>query len=177
MHRKNVAVSRRATALVALGVLAAGPAVAAVASAGAGGFALHHELTFPGTPAEAWTRLVAPSAWWSSGHTYSGDAKNLSLATVPGGCWCEALPGGGFVRHMDVLYVAPGHALRLFGGLGPLQGMGVTGALTFVLKPDGATTRIVVDYAVSGYVAGGFEKLAVGVDAVLGEQLATLAKP
>ena len=177
MPRKNFAVPRHAAAVIALGVLAAGPAAAAVASAGAGGFVLHHEITFPGTPAQAWTRLVAPAAWWSSEHTYSGDAKNLSLAAVQGGCWCESLPGGGFVRHMDVLYVAPGRALRLFGGLGPLQGMGATGALTFVLKPDGATTRIVVDYAVSGYVAGGFEKLAVGVDAVLGEQLATLAKP
>ena len=167
---------RRSVALV-LGVLAAGSAAAAVASAGAGGFALHHELTFPGTPAQAWTRLVAPSAWWSSEHTYSGDAKNLSLAAVPGGCWCESLPGGGFVRHMDVLYAAPGRALRLYGGLGPLQGMGAAGAMTFVLKPDGATTRIVVDYVVSGYVAGGFEKIAVGVDAVLGEQLASLVKP
>jgi len=55
--------------------------------------------------------------------------------------------------------------------------MGVTGALTFVLKADGATTRIVVDYVVSGYAAGGFENLARGVDAVLGEQLASLARP
>ena len=115
MPRKNFAVPRHAAAVIALGVLAAGPAAAAVASAGAGGFVLHHEITFPGTPAQAWTRLVAPAAWWSSEHTYSGDAKNLSLAAVQGGCWCESLPGGGFVRHMDVLYVAPGRALRLFG--------------------------------------------------------------
>jgi hypothetical protein len=173
----NFAVARRAAVALAFGALAAGPAGAAVTSAGAGGFALHHEITFPGAPAAAWARLVVPSTWWASDHTYSGDAKNLALAVVPGGCWCESLPGGGFVRHMDVLYAAPGHALRLYGGLGPLQGMGATGAMTFVLKPDGATTRIVVDYVVSGYAAGGFEKIAVGVDAVFGEQLASLAKP
>jgi len=169
--------SCRRAALLVLAALTAAPAGAAVTSAGAGGFALHHEVVFPGTPAEAWSRLVAPASWWSADHTYSGDAKNLSLAAVPGGCWCEALPGGGFVRHMDVLYAAPGRALRLHGGLGPLQGMGASGAMTFVLKPDGATTRIVVDYVVSGYAAGGFEKLAGGVDAVLGEQLASLARP
>ena len=96
---------------------------------------------------------------------------------MQGGCWCESLPDGGFVRHLDVLYAAPGRALRLQGGLGPLQGMGVSGAMTFVLKAEGATTRIVVDYVVSGYAAGGLEKVAVGVDAVLGEQLASLARP
>jgi hypothetical protein len=173
----NITVSCRAAVALAFAALAAGPAGAAVASAGGAGFALHHEITFPGAPAAAWARLVAPSTWWASEHTYSGDARNLALAAVPGGCWCESLPGGGFVRHMDVLYAAPGRALRLYGGLGPLQGMGASGAMTFVLKPDGATTRIVVDYVVSGYVAGGFEKIAVAVDAVLGEQLASLTKP
>jgi hypothetical protein len=177
MPSLNLDLSFRHSAALVFGVLAAGPAAAAVTSAGAGGFALHDEVVFPGSPAVAWARLVAPATWWSSAHTYSGDAKNLTLATVAGGCWCETLPGGGFVRHMDVLYAAPGRALRLYGGLGPLQGMGAAGAMTFVLKPDGATTRIVVDYVVSGYVAGGFEKIAVAVDAVLGEQLASLTKP
>ncbi len=177
MPRMNFDGSPRAAAALALGVLAAGPAASAVTSAGAGGFALHHEVVFPGTPAAAWARLVVPSTWWASDHTYSGDAKHLSLAAVQGGCWCESLPDGGFVRHLDVLYAAPGRALRLQGGLGPLQGMGVSGAMTFVLKAEGATTRIVVDYVVSGYAAGGLEKVAVGVDAVLGEQLASLARP
>jgi hypothetical protein len=177
MPSLNLDMSCRRTIALVFGVLAAGPAAAAVASAGVGGFALHDEVVFPGPAATAWARLVAPATWWSSAHTYSGDAKNLSLATVAGGCWCETLPAGGFVRHMEVLYAAPGRALRLYGGLGPLQGMGAAGALTFVLKPEGAMTRIVVDYVVSGYAADGFDRLAVGVDAVLAEQLATLGRP
>ncbi len=42
---------------------------------------------------------------------------------------------------MQVVYAAPGKTLRLSGGLGPLQGMGVTGAMTFTLEPaaDGRT--------------------------------------
>ena len=162
---------------VTVSLAAPAPAPAAVVASGAGGFALHHDVVFPGTPSQAWERLIAPARWWSAEHTYSGDAKNLALGAVPGGCWCETLPGGGFVRHMDVLYVAPGHALRLSGGLGPLQGMGAGGALTFTLKPDGGTTHIVVDYVVSGYAAGGFEAIAPAVDAVLGQQLAALVRP
>jgi len=74
---------------------------------------------------------------------------------------------------MDVVYAAPGKALRLVGGLGPLQEMGVSGALTFTLKAESAgVTRVTVSYAVSGFAPQGFADLAPAVDAVLGEQLA-----
>ncbi len=35
--------------------------------------------------------------WWDPAHTFSGDAKNLSLNFEKGGL-LETLPGGGFVR-------------------------------------------------------------------------------
>lgn len=151
---------------------------ATVLASGPGGFVLREEASFPGTPEAAWARLVQPARWWSADHTYSGDAANLTLALSPGGCWCETLPGGGFVRHMEVLFASPAKLLRLSGGLGPLQAMGAAGVLSFTLKADGpAATRIVVEYAVSGYAADGFEKLAVGVDQVLAAQVQRLATP
>jgi hypothetical protein len=74
---------------------------------------------------------------------------------------------------MDVVYAAPGKALRLVGGLGPLQEMGVSGALTFTLKPESAdVTRVTLSYTISGYAPQGFTDIAHAVDAVLGEQLA-----
>jgi len=179
MTLRPTVLARAAAATLAGLVLATAvpTADAAVTSSGAQGFAVHHELSYPGDANAAWARLVDPARWWSSAHTYSQSAKNLSLAAVPGGCWCETLPGGGFVRHMDVLIAWPARMLRLGGGLGPLQGMGVSGALTFVLRADGDTTRIVVDYVVAGYSPGGFESIAKAVDGVLAEQLATLGKP
>ncbi len=42
--------------------------------------------------------------WWSDAHTYSGKASNLTLRNEPGGCFCETLPGGGFVRHASLEY-------------------------------------------------------------------------
>ena len=153
-------------------------ATAAVVASGPGGFVIREEVVFPGAPDAAWQRLIDPAQWWNPAHTYSGSAANLSLALEPGGCWCERLPGGGFVRHMEVVYAAPGAALRLSGGLGPLQGMGAGGALTFTLKADApGTTRVIAQYAVSGFAADGYAEIATGVDLVLGEQLRRYATP
>ena len=160
--------------LLVLALLATLPpaAPAAVVASGPGGFVIRQEVVFPGAPDAAWQRLIDPARWWDPAHTYSGSAANLSLALEPGGCWCERLPGAGFVRHMEVVYAAPGAALRLSGGLGPLQGMGAGGALTFTLKAETpGTTRVVAQYAVSGYAADGYGEIATGVDLVLGEQL------
>ena len=123
---------------VFLAVMALGPpmnASAAVIAIGSGGFVVREEVDYAGFPDAAWRRLVRPQDWWDAEHTYSHDASNLSLTLVPGGCWCEKLAHDGFVRHMDVIYVQAPAKLRLSGGLGPLQGMGVSATLTFTLKP------------------------------------------
>jgi hypothetical protein len=161
-----------------LPILLALPAAvpAAVVASGPGGFVIREEVVYAGTPAAAWQRLVRPRDWWDPEHTYSHDASRLTLTLKSGGCWCERLGDGGFVRHLEVLYVAPGKALRLGGGLGPLQRMGVSGALSFTLAADApGTTRVVAEYAVSGYAPAGLAELAVAVDEVLGAQLARFA--
>src|ERR1044072_9518323 len=38
-------------------------------------------------------------SWWNPEHTYSHDAKNLSIDARPGGCFCEKLTNGGGVEH------------------------------------------------------------------------------
>lgn len=63
-------------------------------------------------------------AWWDAANSYSGDAANFYLEPRALGCFCEKLPGGGSIAHMQVVYVEPGAVLRMLGGLGPLQGMG-----------------------------------------------------
>jgi hypothetical protein len=152
---------------------------AAVLAAGAGGFLVREEVRFAGTPALAWQHLMDVGSWWSPEHTYSGKSSNLSitLGPGPGGCWCEKLDNGGFVRHLEVVLVMPPKTLRLSGGLGPLQAMGVSGALTFTLKGETpGTTTVVAEYAVSGYSRAGLTQLAGTVDGVLGEAMARFAK-
>jgi hypothetical protein len=104
----------------------------------------------------------------------------MTIALGAGGCFCEAIPGGagaapGQVEHMRVLYVAPASALRLSGGLGPLQSEAVTAVLTMTLAPEGEMTRISWDYVVGGFMRMPMGELAPLVDQVVGEQLLRLA--
>lgn len=156
--------------------LLGGGAQAAVTEVSAAGFVIAHELELPGEPARVYAAITDVSAWWDAAHSYSGEAGNFTLDPRAGGCFCEALPDGGSVEHMRVLFAAPGTLLRLSGGLGPLQGLGAGGVMDFALSPaDDGHTTLRFRYTVSGYVPGGLEDMAGPVDGVLGGQLARLA--
>ena len=149
------------------------PALAEVTDRSPEGFELVETATIAAAPAKVWAALVEPARWWDSGHTYSGDAKNLSIDLVTG-CFCERLPNG-YVRHMTVVYADGGSTLRMSGGLGPLQQSGAVGALEITLKPQGAGTQVKLTYDVGGYAKGGLEATwAAPVDIVLGQQLTRL---
>jgi uncharacterized protein YndB with AHSA1/START domain len=166
---------RRFAAGLSLCVLAAASARAAVAEADASHFVLNYTLPIAATPARAYAATVDIAHWWSSDHTYSGDAKNLRIESKPGGCFCEKLAGGG-VEHMRVVLAMPGKLLRLSGGLGPLQAGAVSGTLTFTYRSGKDGNAIAVSYAVAGHVDGGLDKIAAGVDQVLGAQLQHLQR-
>jgi len=111
-------------------------------------------------------------------HSYSLDAANLSI-DLDRRCMLELLPDGGFVRHLEVVFYQPGKSIRMTGGLGPLQGMGVYGALTFVFQPSPdvpEATQVTLTYNVSGADFMGLENIAAPVDTVLGMQLAVFQK-
>jgi uncharacterized protein YndB with AHSA1/START domain len=152
------------------------PAVAEVISAGQNGFEIRETVHVAAAPDKAFAALLQPAQWWSSEHTFSGSAANLTLDARAGGCWCERLVDGGSVEHMRVVYVAPGKLLRLRGALGPLQGLGVEGAMTISVKAGASGTDITISFAAGGYVKDGFDGLSKGVDHVLGEQLERLRK-
>lgn len=102
----------------------------------------------------------------------------MSIETEAGGCLCESLPNGGSVQHMEVVYAEPGVSLRMHGGLGPLQAMGVAGAMTFALEASDKGTEITLTYVVGGYAPGkgGLGALAGPVDGVVRGQLESLAR-
>jgi hypothetical protein len=156
--------------------LMGGSAAAEVQSAGAGGFEVRQTVHVAATADKAFAALLQPARWWSSEHTFSGNAANLTLDARAGGCWCESLPQGGSVEHLHVIYVAPGKVLRLRGALGPFQGLAVDGVMTWSVKPGASGTDISLSYAIGGYAKDGFENLAKGADHVLGEQIERLRK-
>ena len=100
---------------------------------------------------KAYAALLQPARWWSSEHTFSGSAANLTFDARAGGCWCETLPGGGSVEHLRVVYVSPGKTLRLRGALGPFQGLAVAGVMTWSVKSVADGTDISFTYSVGGY--------------------------
>ena len=125
---------------------------------------------------DAWARLLHIGSWWNGSHTYSGSAESMNIDAVAGGCWCE-LWSGGEVEHGRVMFVMPKEAIRFSTALGPLQEMGVSGALTFTLA-DGSSpskTAVTVDFKVSGSSLSSLDKLAPVIDGVITEQVTRYA--
>lgn len=157
----------------ALLALAAAPAFAEVKSAAPGGFEVGGSVAINASPARVWTVLTAPDDWWSRDHRWFKNST-LSLDLAPGGCWCEQAADGRVSRHLETALVEPGSKLVLRGGLGPLQGQGATGGLTFDIKAEGEGSVLTWSYIVGGYTPGGLEAWAGPVDGVLSAQLADL---
>ena len=162
------------------------PASAEVIRATESGFLSRHELVVEASPKQVWLALISPADWWQSEHTWSGEAKNLSLMPKAGGCFCETIPEvdepgrftlEGSVEHMRVVQAYPETALRMVGNLGPLQSEPVTGVLTIAISKAPKGTRIVWEYNVGGPMRYEVPVISKAVDGVMGAQIAALAKP
>ena len=140
------------------------------------GFTIRQQVAVTAAPASAWASLTDIARWWEPQHTYSNDARHLSLEPIVGGCFCEKLGLYGGIEHMRVIYAEPVHHLRLEGALGPLQELGVTGHMSWSLAPTAAGTQITMTYAVGGYAARPLSELAALVDEVLGVQVHRLER-
>ena len=152
-------------------------ATAAVVDASASGFTVRTTLAIRAAPGDVYRRLVRNVGdWWNPSHTFSGNAHNLSIEEKALGCFCEKLADGGGVRHMEVVYFAPGKTLRLSGALGPLQSIAAAGSMTIELSAAEGGTKLEVTYAVTGYLPGGMNTWAAPVDGVLEEQFTRLKK-
>lgn len=162
---------RALTIAAALIAATCAPAHAAVVSAGPSGFASQITLTTKADPARAWRAFFKPQDWWSSAHTYSGDARNLRMEDRAGGCFCERLPRGGAVKHGEVVLMIPDRTVRLSAPLGPLQEMAVSAAWTVqIAGAEGGGATITWTYIVSGADSEGWSALSKAVDSVMQEQ-------
>ena len=77
---------------------------------------------------------------------------------------------------MSVTFVDPGKLMRMTGGLGPLQGMGLHGALEWRFVEENGGTRITLWYRAGGYAPDDLTKFVPVVDKVQGLQLGGLAE-
>ena len=105
--------------LLTVAILAPSLARPDVADSAANGFTVKLAVTVQAPPQEVYRRLVHNVGdWWNPMHTFSGDAHNLSIDDKAMGCFCEKLARGGAVRHMEVVFLAPGKTMVLSGALG-----------------------------------------------------------
>jgi uncharacterized protein YndB with AHSA1/START domain len=166
----------RALVLGMVGVSLAGPAAAAVVDAQPSGFEVRETAQIAAPPERVYAAIGEVGRWWMSQHTYSGDAKNLTLDLHVGGCFCERLPDGGATGHMVVDMVQPNRLVRLAGALGPLAATGGAGHLAIRLAPKNGGTALDLTYDFGGYAKGGMAQWAAPVDGVLSEQVARLKR-
>ena len=162
-------------ATAAVAALAFGTARAEIRDSAPNGFTIENSQVVPVDARTAWDTLVNDvGRWWPKDHTWWGDASKLSIQPRVGGCFCE-INGQQQAWHMTVTFVDPGSTLRMTGGLGPLQGMGLDGALEWRLAKVEEGTKITLWYRAGGYTPDDLGKFVPVVDQVQGLQLGGLA--
>lgn len=172
----------KSTAAMAWAVAAA-PLAAEVVETKADGFVTRDSASVKAPPLATWLALTRPGLWWSDKHSWSGDARNMTLTPQGGGCFCERIPVGdsgnasameGSAQHATVVQAFPMRVLRMRGGFGPLQGEPADGVLTITMKEVPGGTRIVWEYNVGGPMRYKVSEIAPAVDGVMREQLKRL---
>ena len=140
--------------------------------------AFHLKITqeVSATPSDAYTQFLNVGEWWSSEHTWFGDAKNMTIEPKAGGCFCERA-NGNEVMHMQVSAVFVDKEIVMLGGLGPLQKMGITGVMTWRFEMlESGKTQITNEYRVIGHGQDDMPGFAEIVNKVQTLQLGLLAK-
>ncbi|MFC3092879.1 SRPBCC family protein [Alteromonas sediminis] len=136
------------------------------------GFVVKNEVETHADPHLVWQALVNDvDRWWPKDHSWWGKEGTFSIEPNAGGCFCESAPNNRSAEHMRITFVEPNKLLRMTGGLGPLQSMGMYGALDWTFSREDDKTTITLTYTVQGFNAEGFEKLAPVVAKVQGQQL------
>ena len=164
-------------------VLALTPAsTAEVTEKAPDGFVINLERSSELTVSAVQAKARDIGGWWSSAHTYSGDAANMSLEAAGGSLfWIERWEAG-FVEHGRVLVDMENEAaatFRLQAALGPLQEMGVNGVLSIVSEAEtdeGTPEESVIrfQYVITGASFSGMDGIADVVNMVLTEQIESL---
>jgi uncharacterized protein YndB with AHSA1/START domain len=152
------------------------PASAEIVDVQANGMEVRQQVHIEAPPDKVWAALMAPARWWSSDHSFSGSSANITIDPKVGGCWCETLPNGGGVRHMEVTYIAPPKTVVFRGALGPFYNLAADGALSYTLAEKDGGTDVTVVFRAGGYVKEGFQKWAGAVDGVFAQQTGNLKK-
>ena len=167
---------RRLNTLLLLATACALPAHAEVKDSTRAGFTVENSVLIAAAPTRVWQAMTADiDQWWPKDHSWWGKAAKLSIDARAGGCFCE-IAGAQQAQHLQVVFVDPQKTLRMTGGLGPMQGMGLHGVAEWTLQAEGPSTRVTWRYRAGGYSPDDLGALAPVVDKVQAQQLDGLAR-
>ena len=156
-------------------ILTSATSFAEVTSSSANGFSVQIEKSIPTNSQKLYQQFLNIGQWWDKDHTWFGKSENMFLQPKAGGCFCE-IDGDNQVWHMTVTFVKPNEEVRMTGGLGPLQMMGLHGGMSWKFSSiDEQNSKLTLTYNVSGYSKDGLESLAPIVNQVLQLQVDKLA--
>ena len=172
---RELALFRSQIVIAAFCAALAADAAAEVKQSAADGFFLAFSGPVAASTMKAYADVTAIQRWWSSEHTYSGKAANLSIKPEAGGCFCERWKDGS-AEHGRVIMALPGKLLRLETSLGPLQELALKGILSFWIRTEDSSTTLTVEYRVNGASSSGLDQFAPNVDEVLGAQVDRLRR-
>lgn len=185
--------------LLVVAIFCCMPVVAKIDNQGKQHFVVKHEFMVEQSLNVVFERFKQVSKWWEGEHSFSGNAANLYFDFDKERCFCEKMPNGGFVEHLQVIHVSDQKKVVFSGGLGPLQEHAVSGKLIWRFTEhekavqdnaehgnakQGNTeqesakqsnqVKVSVEYRVFGHVVGGMEQWPKAVDFVLGVQVKRL---
>lgn len=176
--KKNRSVKKSLLSLNTLLLLTSSPvSIAEVIENTPYSFTIENKIEVASSINNSWKHFIQDiDKWWPKDHTWWGEKSRLSLDEFAGGCFCEKAESlGHSAEHMRVSHVEKHRLFRMTGGLGPLQGMGVYGALDFSFeKLDSGKTQITLRYQANGYNPKTYEQLTPIVDKVQAMQLGQL---
>lgn len=135
------------------------------------GFVVENQITTRKSAEQVRNALIHHiDEWWPKDHSWWGAQGKFYIEPRAGGCFCE-ISDDKSAEHMHIAFVEPQTLLRMTGGLGPLQGMGMYGALDWRFEQHDKLTKVVLTYTVNGAHPDGFASLAPIVAQVQGQQL------
>ncbi|RZQ56806.1 polyketide cyclase/dehydrase [Pseudidiomarina tainanensis] len=150
-------------------------AVAEVVDSSKQGFTIEFKQAINASVVDVYSGLTENvGEWWLDDHTWFGNGQNMQLDARAGGCFCEIF-GDSQAQHLQVAMIIPNQLVRLLGGLGPLQGEGVSGVMEWRLNNLAETsTELTVFYRVGGYTPNDLSQWAPAVESVLQQQMAAM---
>ncbi|GAB3292667.1 SRPBCC domain-containing protein [Pseudidiomarina andamanensis] len=150
-------------------------AVADVMDSSKEGFTIEFKQTINASVVDVYSGLTDNvGQWWLDDHTWFGNGQSMQLDARAGGCFCEIF-GDSQAQHLQVAMIIPNKLVRLLGGLGPLQGEGVSGVMEWRLNNlEETSTELTVFYRVGGYTPNDLSQWAPAVENVLQQQMTAM---